>query len=91
MTTPLTYAFGYSWWIVWGNLIPVAMFGGIALLGIRLGWRRWLVAASSLVAIWGVAGLLITHFVFRLGFPLQLRAEQFLASGAGRVVVICAV
>jgi SAM-dependent methyltransferase len=88
MTTPFTYAFGYSWWIVWGNLIPVFVFGGIALLGIRLGWRRWLVAASSLVAIWGVAGFLITHFVFRIGFPMQLPTGQFLASGGGQVVDI---
>ena len=88
MTTPFTYAFGYSWWIVWGNLIPVFVFGGIALLGIRLGWRRWLVDASSLVAIWGVAGFLITHFVFRIGFPMQLPTGQFLASGGGQVVDI---
>jgi SAM-dependent methyltransferase len=88
MSTPFTYAFGYSWWIVWGNLIPAAVFGGIAFLGIRFGWRRWLVAASSLLAIWGVAGLLITHFVFRLGFPMQLPTERFLASESGRVVDI---
>ena len=88
MTTPFTYAFGYSWWIVWGHLIPIVLFGAVALLGIRLGWRRWLVVTSSLVFAWGLAGLLITHFLFRIGFPLQLPTERFLASGAGRVVDI---
>jgi SAM-dependent methyltransferase len=88
MTTPFTYSFGYSWWIVWGSLIPIAIFGAIGLLGLRLGWRRWLIAASGIVVIWGIAGLLITHFVFRIGFPMTLPTEQFLASGAGRVVDI---
>jgi SAM-dependent methyltransferase len=88
MTTPLTYDFGYSWWIGWGHLVPIALFGGLAVLGRSLGWRRWLVIASSLLAVWGVAGLLITHFLFRLNFPLDLPTEQFLSSGAGRVVDI---
>ena len=88
MTTPFTYAFGYSWWIVWGHLVPIALCGAIALLGIRLRWRRWLVAAAILMALWGVAGLLITHFVFRIGFPMELPTQQFLTSGDGRVVDI---
>jgi SAM-dependent methyltransferase len=40
------------------------------------------------VAVWGVAALLITHFVFRLHFPQQLPTEQFLSSGSGQVVDI---
>jgi SAM-dependent methyltransferase len=88
MTTPFTYDFGYSWFITWGHLVPIVLFGGLAALGLWLKWRRWLVIASSLLAIWGVAGLLITHFVFRLSFPLDLPTEQFLASGTGRAVDI---
>jgi SAM-dependent methyltransferase len=88
MTTPFTYAFGYNWWIVWGHLVPLAIFGGIALLGRRLRWRRGLILGSSLVAVWALAGLLITHFVFRIGFPLQLPVAGFFASGTGRVVDI---
>ncbi len=88
MTTPLTYELGYSWWIGWGHLIPIALFGGFAVLALWLGWRRWLVIASSLLAVWGVAGLLITHFVLRINFPLALPTEQFLSSGTGRVVDI---
>jgi SAM-dependent methyltransferase len=88
MTTPFTYDFGYSWPITWGLLVPLALFGGVAALGIWLKWRRWLVIASSLIATWAVAGLLITHLVFRLSFPLELPTQQFLSSGTGRVVDI---
>ena len=88
MTTPFTYQFGYTWPITWGLLVPLALFGGLAALGIWLKWRRWLVIASSLIATWAVAGLLITHFVFRLSFPLELPTQQFLSSGTGRVVDI---
>ena len=88
MTTPFTYEFGYSWFITWGHLVPLALFGGLAALGIWLKWRRWLVIGSSLIALWAIAGLLMTHFLFRLGFPQQLPTDQFLTSGTGRVVDI---
>ena len=88
MTTPFTYEFGYSWWIGWGHLVPIVLFGALAGIGLRLNWRRWVVAALSLCAVWGLAGLLITHFVFRLHFPLELPTEAFFTSGAGRVVDI---
>lgn len=86
MTTPLTYDFGYSWWIGWGHLVPIGLFGGLAVLGFWLGWRRWLVIASGLLAVWGIAGLLITQVLFRINLPLELPTEQFLSSGSGRVV-----
>jgi SAM-dependent methyltransferase len=86
MTTPFTYDFGYSWWIVWGHLIPIVLFGGLAVLGLWLEWRRWLVIASSVLAVWGIAGLLITHVLFRINLPLEPPTGQFLSSGSGRVV-----
>jgi SAM-dependent methyltransferase len=88
MTTPFTYDFGYSWPITWGLLVPLALFGGLAALGVWLRWRRWLVIASGLVAIWAIAGLLITHMLFRLTFPQTMPTQQFLSSGTGRVVDI---
>jgi len=86
MTTPLTYDFGYSWSVAWGHLIPLALFGGLAAMGVFLGWRRWLVIASSLCAAWGLAGLLTTHFLYRINLPVEPPTARFLASGAGRVV-----
>lgn len=88
MTTPFTYDFGYSWWIVWGHLVPVAVFGGLAAAGSRLGWRRGVVIACGAMAVWGVTGLLITHFMFRINLPVPPSTEQFLSSGTGRVVDI---
>jgi SAM-dependent methyltransferase len=88
MTTPFTYDFGYSWFITWGNLVPIVLFGGLAALGLWLRWRRWLVMASSLLAVCAVAGLLIMHFVLRISLPLELPTQRFLSSGTGRVVDI---
>jgi SAM-dependent methyltransferase len=86
MTTPFTYDFGYTWWIGWGHLIPIGLFGGIALAGAWRGWRRWLVIGSGAIAVWAVAGLLITQFLFRLNLPVAPPTDRFLSSGAQRVV-----
>jgi SAM-dependent methyltransferase len=88
MTTPFTYEFGYSWWIAWGHVVPIALFGALAVIGLRLRWKRWLVTTFAVLTVWGVAGLLITHTVFRLNFPHEIPTAQFLASGHGRVVDI---
>ena len=86
MTTPFTYSFGYTWWIGWGHLIPIALFGGLAVVGLRRGWRKWLVMASATIAMWAIAGLFITHFIFRLNLPVAPPTSSFLSSGSGRVV-----
>ncbi len=85
MTTPFTYDFGYSWPVVWGQLIPIALFGGLAGLGLWLGWRRWLVITLSVPALWAAVSLVTIHVV-GINTPQRLPTEQFLASGAGRVV-----
>ena len=85
MTSPFTYDFGYSWPILWGYLIPIALFGGLAGLGLWLGWRRWLVIGSSLLASWSLASMVTIH-AFGINAPQRLPTEQFLASGSGRVV-----
>ena len=88
MTTPFTYEFGYSWWIVWGHLVPIALFGGLALTGHRFKWWRSLVITFTALAVWGISGLLITHYLFALNLPAKLPTSRFLSSGAGRVVDI---
>jgi SAM-dependent methyltransferase len=87
MTTPFTYDFGYSWPVVWGALIPVAVFGGLAGLGLWLGWRRWVVIAAGVPAVWAAFSLVSIH-ALGINTPQRLPTEQFLASGAGRVVDI---
>ncbi len=88
MTTPFTYEFGYSWWIGWGLSGPHRAVRRLAVLALRLKWRRWVVITSSVLAAWAVAGLLMTHFLFGLNFPVDLPTEHFLSSGSGRVVDI---
>ena len=85
MTSPFTYDFGYSWPILWGYLIPIALFGGLAGLGLWLGWRRWLVIGSSILAAWSLVSMVTIH-AFGINAPQRLPTEQFLASGSGRVV-----
>jgi SAM-dependent methyltransferase len=86
MNTPWTYDFGYSWSVAWAHVVPIVLFGTLAALGFRRGWRGWLVALFGAATVWGIAGLLITHFLFRLNLPQPLPTEAFLASGGGHVV-----
>ena len=85
MTSPFTYDFGYSWAVVWGQLIPLALFGALAGLGLWRGWRRWVVVASGVPAVWAAVSLVTIH-AFGINTPQPLPTEQFLASGSGRVV-----
>ncbi|HLG55340.1 MAG TPA: class I SAM-dependent methyltransferase [Vicinamibacterales bacterium] len=85
MTTPFTYDFGYSWPILWGYLIPIALFGGLAGLGLWLRWRRWLLVTSSIPAVWALFSMVAIH-AFGINTPQRLPTAQFLASGSGRVV-----
>lgn len=88
MTTPFTYDFGYSWWITWGNLIPAAIFGGLAALAMWRGWRRWIVVASGVATLWGIASLIVIHGLFRLNLPVPPASERFMPGKGGRVVDI---
>jgi len=85
MTSPFTYDFGYSWLIVWGQLIPIALCGGLAVLGLWLGWRQWLLIALTVPALWATFSLVTIH-AFGINAPQSLPTDQFLAAGSGRVV-----
>jgi len=85
MTSPFTYDFGYSWFVVWGAIIPLAFFGGLAGVGIWLGWRWWVVVAALVPAVWGAISLIAIH-AFGVNAPQGLPTDNFLASGSGRVV-----
>jgi SAM-dependent methyltransferase len=85
MTTPWTYEFGYSWPILWGYLIPLALFGALALVGRRRRWPRWLVVTLGIPAVWSLFSMVTIH-AFGINTPQRLPTEQFLASGSGKVV-----
>ena len=80
------YDFGYSWLITSGHLIPLGLSGAFIALVLWRGWPRWLAALSGLVAVWAVAGFLVSQLVFRLNLPVEPPTPRFLASGAGHVL-----
>jgi SAM-dependent methyltransferase len=86
MLTSSPYQFGYSWFVTHGHLVPLliaALVGGVALWR---GWPRWVTGLSGLVALWAIAGLIITHAVIGINAPVELPTSRFLASGSGRVL-----
>ena len=85
MTSPFTYDFGYSWPVVWGALIPLIVFGGLAGAGLWLGWRRWVVIALLVPAAWAVFSIVTIH-ALGINAPQALPTDRFLTTGAGRVV-----
>jgi SAM-dependent methyltransferase len=80
------YDFGYSWFLVNGHLIPLAISVVIIALALRRGWSRWITVLAGMVAIWSLAGFLVTHFAFRINTPVEPATPRFLASGSGRVL-----
>ena len=78
------YDFGYSWPFTRGHMIVFMVFALIALVAWRRGWKRWIMAGATLVAVWGLAGWFIVHE--GLEKPIPLPTPQFLASGTGRVL-----
>lgn len=72
--------------MTWGHLVPLSVFGFLAVAAWRFGWRRWIVGVSIALALWGLAGFLISNFVLVVDRPLPLPTPQFLPSGAGRVL-----
>ncbi len=83
---PFEYDFGYGWVWNYGHLVPVVLFGALAVVAWRRGWPRWIGAISVAVAVWGVAGFLIVQLVIRINLPLELPTEQFFTDGSGEVL-----
>ena len=80
------YDFGYSWILVNGHLIPLAISAAVVAVALWRGWPRWITALAGIVALWSVAGFLAAHLLFRLNAPVEPPTSRFLASGSGRVL-----
>jgi SAM-dependent methyltransferase len=81
-----SYDFGYSWSITSVHLIPLALAGTLGAVAFWRGWPRWVAMLTGVVALWAIAGLVITHAVLRLNSPVEPPTARFLASGSGRVL-----
>jgi len=79
------YEFGYSWYVGYGHLVPLALAAALGGLAAWRGWPRWVAVLAGVVALWAVAGLLITHLL-GINTPLELPTARFLSSGSGRVL-----
>lgn len=86
MWTPSPFDFGYSWWMTWGHVVPLSVFGIIALAAWQLRWRWWIVAISAVLALWALAGFVIMAQVLAVQRPLTLPTTRFLPTAAGRVL-----
>jgi len=81
-----SYEFGYSWFISYGLVVPLAIAGVLLALAIRRGWRWWVRVLAGVVGAWAVIGLLLINVVVGLNKPMELPTARFLASGSGRVL-----
>jgi SAM-dependent methyltransferase len=80
-----SYDFGYSWYVGYSHVIPLALAAGVGGLALFRGWRIVSIIAG-VIALWCVFGLVVTHVVFGLNRPSVLPTERFLASESGRVL-----
>jgi len=79
----LNYDFGYSWWLVYGHLIPLVLFGALAAIAVWRKWPRWLMALFAVLGAWALVSVV---FLQMLSYPADLPTERFLTSGTGRVL-----
>ncbi len=80
------YEFGYSWYISYGLVVPLALAVLLGALAAWRGWRRWVPIVAGVVVVWTVTGLVLINIVFGINGPMELPTERFLASGSGRVL-----
>ena len=80
------YEFGYSWWISYGLLVPLALAVVVGGIAFWRKWPRWIVALMGVIAAWAIAGIIIITVAFGLDSPMRIPTERFLSSGSGRVL-----
>jgi SAM-dependent methyltransferase len=80
------YDFGYSAYLTRGHLFVFVVFAVIAFVAWRFGWRRWITAGATLVALYGLAGTIVVHQLLGFNKPGHLPTPLFLPSGSGRVL-----
>jgi SAM-dependent methyltransferase len=80
------YDFGYSWFVGYGLVIPLALAGALGALAVWRKWSRWIAILSGLVAVWAAAGVFLVNVVFGINKPMDLPTPRFLSSGPGRVL-----
>ena len=81
-----SYQFGYSWYISYGLVVPLALAGALGALAVWRGWARWISVLAGVVVVWAVIGMFLINVVWGINSPMELPTARFLASGSGRVL-----
>ena len=80
------YDFGYSWYIPYGPVVPLALACVLGALAIWRHWSQWILVVAGVIVAWAVVGLFLVNVVFGINEPLELPTTRFLISGSGRVL-----
>jgi SAM-dependent methyltransferase len=86
MLTLTRYQFGYSWFVTYGPLIPLAI---AVVIGVWARWRRrpaWVPVLCGVIALWAVVAMALVNVVWGLQRPMKLPTARFLEAGSGRVL-----
>ena len=80
-----TYEFGYSWFVGYGAVIPLAIALLVGTIAVLRGWRRWITGLAGIVAVWALVALVVVNVTWGLNRPMAV-PNAFLESGNGRVL-----
>jgi hypothetical protein len=81
-----TYEFGYSWYVGYGLVIPLALAAALGGLAAWHHWPRWVSLLATVVSVWAVIGLFLINGVWGINKPMKIPTARFLASGSGHVL-----
>ena len=78
--------FGYPWWLSYGHLVVAAAALAVLFLGYSRKWSRWPMLALGLIGLWASAVFLLIRFGLDINSRADMPTQNFLRSGAGRVL-----
>ncbi|HEX5227814.1 MAG TPA: class I SAM-dependent methyltransferase [Bryobacteraceae bacterium] len=78
--------FGYPWWLSYIHLPIVAGSGLLFAAAYVRKWSKWTLAPVGLVLLWSMAAFVVARFVLDINGRGSLPTQNFLRSGAGRVL-----
>jgi len=78
--------FGYPWWLSYGHLAILGVALSFWILGHARKWPKAPMILIGAVTLWSAAAFLVARFGLNVNGRLPLPTQQFLTSGAGRVL-----
>jgi len=80
--------FGYPWWLSYGHVPLVVVAFALLWLGYKRKWSILPMLLVGIFAAWAGAAMLVNRFAINVNGQPVLPTENFLRSGAGRVLDI---